>query len=180
MKRSGLLRCMALAVCMVFMMQAVTWAAAEGGGYLSAYQGSAAQPVQSSGWSMAAYLLSLLVVFAFVAFLAYFASKFIGKKFSVAQVGKVSKVLDSMSLGPNRSLYVVEIAGKVLLLGVTEQNITLLEEITDELEIVKLRNEAGAHAQNPDFQQVFAKQLTSLNSLSKKIPSLLNDRKDRK
>lgn len=42
------------------------------------------------------------------------------------------QVLSSMPLGQNKNLYAVEINGKVLVVGVTAQNISLLKEFDDE------------------------------------------------
>lgn len=155
-------------------------AAEEGSGYLANYQAGATTSNSPSSWSMVSYIISLLIVFGFVVFLAYFASRFIGSKFSNIRAGKAGKLLASMSLGTNHSLCVVEIAGKVMLLGVTEQQITLLGEVTDELEIAKLRNVEMNDDQNITFQQAFEKQLLSLNSLSKKIPTMVQDKINRK
>lgn len=150
------------------------------GGYLAAYrQEPSAQPAQSSGWSLVAYVCSLAIVFGVVVALAYFVSRFMGMKFGAARQGKVSQILDTVSLGPNRGLYVVDIAGKILLLGVTDHQIACLQEITDEMEIAKLRSLAG---QGPvgAFSQVFEKQMLSLEELSRRIPTILQDKRDRK
>lgn len=182
MRYCGFLLCIAAVVCLVFGQEAIAFAqqAQESGGYLAAYQEPAPKSTQTSWGSTFAYLLSLLVVFAFVAFLAYIVSKLLGNKFGTVNVRKSGKVLDSLPLGTNRSLAVVEIANKVMLLGVTEQNITLLDEITDELEIARLRENADHGVQNENFQQIFEKQLVSLNQLSKRIPTLLKEKKDRR
>lgn len=154
--------------------------AASSGGYLAAYQEPAVQPAQTSWWSTLAYLICLFLVFLFVAFLAYFASKFLGNKFGVVNAKNSGKILNNLPLGTNRSLIVVEIANKVMLLGVTEQSITLLDEITDELEIARLRENAEQDLKNENFQQIFEKQLMSLNQLSKRIPTLLKEKKERR
>lgn len=150
------------------------------GGYLSSYQEPAAQPQQSSWWSTLAYLFSLLVVFAFVVLVAYLASRFLGSKFGQINANKSSKILENLPLGTNRAISVVEIAGKVMVLGVTEHNITLLDEITDEIEIAKLHNNPDQQDGNESFPHIFEKQLHSLEQLSRKIPTLLNDKRARK
>lgn len=183
MRNYGFFLCMVIVVSLCFFgcdVVAFAQQSSEAGGYLAAYQEPVAKPVQTSWWSTFSYLLSLLVVFAFVAFLAYIVSRALGNKFGVTNAGKSGKVLDSLPLGTNRSLYVVEIAGKVMLLGVAEQNITLLDEITDELEIARLRENADQNFKNEDFQQIFEKQIISLNQLSKRIPTLLKEKKDRR
>lgn len=164
----------------VAIIQAAAESSSNTGGYLSSYQEPTAQPQQSSWWSTLAYLFSLLVVFTFVALVAYFASRFLGNKFGQVNINKSSKILENLPLGTNRALSIVEIAGKVMVLGVTEHNITLLDEITDELEIAKLRSAAGQQSTNESFPHIFEKQLHSLEQLSRKIPTLLNDKRERK
>jgi flagellar biosynthetic protein FliO len=51
---------------------------------------------------------------------------------SVSQRGTILEVLDSTTLGPNRSVYVVRAGEKRLILGVTQNQITALGELTEE------------------------------------------------
>ena len=143
------------------------------------YEEPAAQSTQSSWWSTIAYLFSLLFVFFFVAGLAYLVSKLMGHKLGGMQLSKTSKVLESLPLGTNRSLCVVEMAGKVMLVGVSEHSITLLREITDEIEIAKLRTQAEQSNGQVAFSNIFEKQVLSLEELSRRIPAMLK-KKDHK
>lgn len=165
----------------VSLVQAAQETASQSGGYLSNYQDTmTAQPAQSSWLSTVAYLISLVMVFTFVVGLAYFASRFLGKKFGAVNLSKSSKVLESLQLGQNQVLYVVEIAGEVLLIGVTEHNITLLNKITDELEIGRLRSQADSNFANESFNHIFENQLVSLEQMARKVPNILNMNRDRK
>ena len=60
-------------------------------------------------------------------------------------------MLENLPLGTNRSVCVVKIAGRVFLLGVTDNNITLLSEITDNEEIEALQENAQADIFPKDF-----------------------------
>ncbi|MBP2633191.1 MAG: flagellar biosynthetic protein FliO [Firmicutes bacterium] len=165
----------------VSLVQATQEAASQSGGYLSNYQDTTnTQPAQSSWLSTVAYLISLVMVFAFVIGLAYFASRFLGKKFGTVNLGKSSKILESLQLGANQAIYVIEIAGEVFLIGVTDHNITLLNKITDELEIGKLRNQADFNFHSESFNHMFEDQLLSLEKMARKVPNILNINKDRK
>jgi flagellar protein FliO/FliZ len=64
---------------------------------------------------------------------------------------------------------VVELAGKVCLLGVTEHNITLLSEITDPDVIEQLKRES---TKSPLRSDMFAQQFGALGDLAQKIPPL--------
>lgn len=78
--------------------------------------------------------LGMLVLFVLVLALAYLATKWIGKRYG-GRIGGSSgniKILDRAALGPDRSLYIVEAAGKTLLIGATQQRIETLCELDPE------------------------------------------------
>ena len=56
---------------------------------------------------------------------------------AVSQRGTLLEVLDSTTLGPNRSVYVVRVGQKRLVLGVTQNQITPLAELDDEAPVVQ-------------------------------------------
>ena len=142
--------------------------AASSGGYLAGYENAEPMPTAMSWWSTLAYLLSLLAIFGFVVVTAYFAARFLGGHFSGRIAGRGSRVLDHMALGPNRSVCVVEMADRVLLLGVTEHSITMLSEITDEAEIERLRRDSLAR---PLETAMFSREFGTLSALMQKIRS---------
>ena len=146
-----------------------------GSGYLAAYQDVYPHPSQTSIWSTLAYLLSLLVVFAFVLFLAYMASRFLGSRFAAVSSSKNGKILESMSLGANRSVCIVELAGKILMLGVTDNSVNLLQEITDPAEIAYLRQKAErAGLREGEVPLFLSEQFESMEQISKRIGSLFH------
>ncbi len=142
---------------------------AVGGGYLSGYEEVEPQPTAISWWSTLAYLVSLVAVFAVVVIMAYFAAKFIGGRFNSARMAAGGgKILENLPLGPNRSVCIVELAGRVFLLGVTDGGITLLDEITDKDMIEHL------HEQSLAANDIFYHDFGSMSDLVKKIPPLFN------
>lgn len=131
------------------------------------------QPPTTSLFSTVAYIFTLLAAFAVVIGLAYFTSRILGKKLGLSSGAFGSRILTVIPLGTNRSLHVVEVAGKVLLLGVTDHSITLLQEITDSEEITKLRDDhIKTEATQTPFDQVFQRQIVSLHNMSRKFPSV--------
>lgn len=146
--------------------------ASTGGGYLSGYDNTDPKPSQMSWWSTLAYLISLVAVFAFVVVMAYFVSKFLSGRATKQASASGGKLMEHLPLGPNKSVCVVEIGGKVLLLGVTDHQITLLGEIEDLEEIERLRRQAVAR---PLDNSAFASQLSTLEELTRKVPSLLRE-----
>lgn len=140
-------------------------AGAVGGGYLSGYEEAEPKPAAVSWWSTLAYLLSLLAVFAVVVVMAYFTAKFIGGRFNARMSTGGGRVLENLPLAPNRSVCIVEMAGRVFLLGVGE-NITFLDEITDEETIQNLREK------NRAANDIFTQDFGSVSELVQKIPPI--------
>ncbi len=129
----------------------------------------------STSWfSTISYVFSLVITFAVVIGLAYFASRFLGKKLGSLSASGNSRIINTLSFGANRAVYTVEIAGKYLILGVTDHNITVLQEITDIEEIEKMKKEQLAVPDN-QFDGVFQKQLASLQKLSQAFPTAFGD-----
>ena len=139
------------------------------GGYLAGYENTDPRPASISWWSTIAYLVSLFVIFVFVVGLAYFAARFIGGKFAQQKLGYGGRILSHLPLGPNRSVCVIEMSGRVFMLGVTEHSITLLTEITDADEIDRLHREDLAFGKMPDM---FSQQFGTLAGLVQKVPPL--------
>ena len=128
-------------VTLVMMDPALAAEEAAKGGYLSGYENTDPKPSSISWWSTIAYLVSLFAIFIFVVGLAYFAARFLGGHFAQQKMGYGGKILSHLPLGPNRSVCIMEMAGRVFMLGVTEHSITLLTEITDMDEIDRLHRE---------------------------------------
>lgn len=139
------------------------------GGYLAGYENTDPRPSSISWWSTIAYLVSLFAIFIFVVGLAYFAARFLGGKFAQQKLGYGGKILSHLPLGPNRSVCVIEMSGRVFMLGVTEHSITLLTEITDADEIDRLHREDLAFGKMPDM---FSQQFGTLAGLVQKVPPL--------
>ena len=135
------------------------------GGYLEGYEEADPRPTAVSWWSTLAYMLSLFAVFGVVLVMAYFAARFIGGRFNAARLSASGgRVLENLPLGPNRSVCIVEMAGRVFLLGVTEHNINLLGEVTDKDLIEHL------HAQSINSGDMFSQEFGTLSGLVRKIP----------
>lgn len=87
--------------------------------------------------------IKMIFATIFVVALLYFLLKFINKKSHVYKSSQVVENIGGTSLGANRSVQIVKIGDRVLVLGVGE-NIQLLKEIEDEEEarrIIKEHND---------------------------------------
>lgn len=150
----------------------VAWAAPEeaasAGGYLSGYTVADPRPTAVSWWSTLAYLFSLFLVFAVVVVMAYFATRFVSGHFTLGNADG-GKILDQLALSPKHSVCVVDMAGRVLVVGIADHNVSLLTEITDEAEIDRLRRQSLTR---PLDGSAFNRQLGALTGLMQKIPPI--------
>ena len=143
MERKHILLTCVIGVLVFLVMMDPVLAAEEAakGGYLSGYENADPKPSSISWWSSIAYLVSLFAIFIFVVGLAYFAARFLGGRFAQQKMGYGGRILSHLPLGPNRSVCIIEMAGRIFMLGVTEHSVTLLAEINDPDEIDRLHRE---------------------------------------
>ena len=118
-------------------------------------------------------ILYLIVVFAFILGLAYLTSRFIGNKMKAQQTGEHGDaVLRSLALGPNKGIYLVRFAGRLLLLGLSEQRVELLTDLTDAPDAADLM--ASPEPSSPTaiapFTAVLDSQLAALRQMSRRFP----------
>ena len=144
----------------------VSAAGETGGGYLAGYEEADPRPSAVSWWSTVAYVVSLFAVFAFVVILAYFAARAFGKNSMQRLAARGGQIYLQLPLGPNRSVCVVELFGRVFVLGVTDANIHLITEIDDPETVDEIRSSAPAEG------GVFQEQFGSLSDFVQKIPPL--------
>ena len=159
---SLLLGCVLFALC----TGDVSAAGETGGGYLAGYQEADPRPSAVSWWSTVAYVVSLFAVFAFVVVLAYLVARAFGKSSMRTLAARGGQVYLQLPLGPNRSVCVVELFGRVFVLGVTDANIRLIAEIDDPETLEEIRRAA------PMEGGVFSEQFGSLSDFVQKIPPL--------
>ncbi|BBB93173.1 MAG TPA: flagellar biosynthetic protein FliO [Methylomusa anaerophila] len=132
----------------------------------------APQSTTISWFNTSAYVGSLFLTFLLVVGLAYLTSRLLANKLGTGFGTGESKIYASLSMGPNRGIYVVEIAGKYLILGVTDHSITLLKEITAVEEIEQLKTNHVSHLPSGEFSTMFHRHLASLQQMSNKFPSV--------
>lgn len=100
--------------------------------------------------------LSLIFVFLIILALAYFTTKLVASSSLKKMKNKNMKVFEALTIAPQKSLQLVKIGKKVILLGITKENITRLETFEqDELEI----SEEQIDNSLLTFQDVFNKTL---------------------
>ncbi len=107
-------------------------------------------------------LAGLILTVGVILILAYICSKYIGRSMVGYKSSHNMKVVDSMALGPDKSLIIAKVLDKYFLLGVSSGSISMLKEMPIE--------ELGALAQNenkdnlgiPQFKSVFSDILSKM------------------
>ncbi len=118
------------------------------------------------------YILSLILVFALVLFLAYFVSRFIGSKFGSSRFLSSSNILSVMPIEQNKKIIFVEINNSILVLGITENNISLLKEISASEDIKNLKEDLLNNKMTDGFLNY---QTNTLENIQKKIKPMLRN-----
>lgn len=91
----------------------------------------------------------LFVSLIIIVGLAYLMMKLLHKNMKVLSRGASINVLDQYAFSINKGIYITLIAGKVYVLGVTDQNINLITEITDETVIDEIAARAREREMEP-------------------------------
>ncbi len=97
--------------------------------------------------SLMGYAVKMLATLAFVVglmfLLFYIFKKVVAKQGMFGSADKPIRVISTGFLGPKKSIAMVEVAGRVLILGVANEQITLLSSLEDEAEVARIVNGAG-------------------------------------
>src|SRR5581483_4650035 len=119
--------------------QATPAASASGEGFLAQYQDPQASPAPNGFLTIAGLLFKLAIVLGLI-YLTILGLRYFSNRGRAAFMGGSSiNVLEKTALAQNRELYLVDVADRVLLLGATTTNISVLTEITDEAALEDLR-----------------------------------------
>jgi len=103
-------------------------------------------------------VIIVLIIFILILYLAYFVTKKLGRRLSVRAVGnKNIKILETISIGQHNAVMIIETAGKTLLVGVTQNQISLISELDSDKLTLEEKNNSSA--QTMDFSVAFKKVL---------------------
>ena len=86
-------------------------------------------------------MISMFAVVLGLMFLIFFGfKKYVLKNTAFGGGNKLVNVLGTWFLGPKKNIALVEVAGEILVLGMSQDNITLLSSIIDEEKIEEIKN----------------------------------------
>ena len=92
----------------------------------------------------------------------YYFFRFVTKKVGIQMLGRDAvQVLSVVPIGQNKYLQVVDLAGRVLVLGVTDSNINFITEIVgkDEIDRIRVMSSRPVARDAAPFQEFLSKQL---------------------
>jgi flagellar protein FliO/FliZ len=90
-------------------------------------------------WIILKTLGSLALIIALIIGILYLFKKYIYKDYGSKGTPNNIKVLTHLILQPKKIIYFIKVFDKILVLGVSENNINILSEITDLAEIEKFQ-----------------------------------------
>ena len=89
-------------------------------------------------------MISMFALVLGLMFLVFFGfKKYVLKNTAFGGGNKLVNVLGTWFLGPKKNISLVEVAGEILVLGVSQENITLLSSVTNEAKIEEIKNTRG-------------------------------------
>lgn len=83
--------------------------------------------------------LRVALALALLAPLVYVVTRAYARRLALGGSVRAMRVVDALGLGPNRAVYLVEVGERLLVLGVTSQQVTLLAEVTDPEAVAALK-----------------------------------------
>ncbi len=102
-------------------------------------------------WNLTIQLLEVVFLFGLVLALAYVSTRFLGRKLISLGSSRHLRLLDQLPLGSNRSVFLIEVQGRVFLVGSAEGGVSLLGTF-DDPETVKAMVEAVPPGNSGSFK----------------------------
>lgn len=90
--------------------------------------------------SLLKMVFSLAIVLGMMIGAMYFIKKLLHNAIPAIDRGSMIKILANRYLGPKSSIMVVDVAGQIIVVGLSNQQMTVLTTISDKDQLVKLRN----------------------------------------
>lgn len=137
-------------ICLVLLFSNIA-GATEGEDFLPAYQ----DPEPPGGINFFGMLIQIIIYLALVVGLFYLLARFLKSRWAGFASSKYLEVMDRLPLGVNKDVYIVRLGSQFLVIGVTGDSITLLQEVTAPDLVEALQREA---LRKPVFTEVLSRQ----------------------
>jgi len=100
-------------------------------------------------------LLGLLFAFGLILLLCYYTTIFIGKKMSGGTKNKNMRIVETLSLGLDRCLYLILVGNKYFLFFSSKKGLELVSEIDTEIQTEDSDEKEATTANVFDFKRIF-------------------------
>lgn len=122
-------------------------------------------------------LITSLILIVLVLYAAYYFTKILSKKITNYSASKHMKIVDRIALSQNKFLLIVEVDKSFLLLGVADNNISVLKEL-DDLNLEFSESEGKFDGSNSKFAEILKENLLKNKLTSKFMKGNINYERD--
>ncbi|HHY90911.1 MAG TPA: flagellar biosynthetic protein FliO [Clostridiales bacterium] len=129
------------------------------------------QTNELNNWSELLWrFITFIFAFVLIIVIAYIITKFIGKKSMIFTTGRNLKIVERVSLGLDKSLYIIRLEDYFYLIAVGKQNVEFIDKLSkDEIDISSEGIE-NFHSSVP-FQPKFDSYLRKYFTKKKEVPA---------
>ncbi len=110
----------------------------------------------TGGFQSAVNIISLILIFILVLFLAYFTTKFVAKYHQNTLLSKSNiSIVESLRIGSNKYIAIIKIGNSFYSVGVGKNEITFIAKLdSDEIKLPEVEN--GDTSKKVDFKDILA------------------------
>lgn len=94
-------------------------------------------------------LIQAFFLFVLVLVLAWLSTRLVGARFGLAMRGRLIRVLEHVPAGRDRSIMLLEVGGRLYLVGATAERISLLDAINDPAVMQRVMEQVPPGDANP-------------------------------
>ncbi len=87
--------------------------------------------------------IALIVILGLIYAAVYLMRRFWSRQITQPSTSNLFSILGVLHLSPKKTIYMIGMPGRILILGVSENRIEMLSEITDQEEIELIKSSAG-------------------------------------
>jgi flagellar protein FliO/FliZ len=127
-----------------------------------------------SSWEFILSILKMLsapaLVLGLMVVAMFFLRKFMSKTGGGVESDELVKIVSTRYLGPKSSIVILDVLGRVVVVGVTNQQISLLTEIDDRESLDRLKTLRGRRSQSPaliDQLTLYKRKLKALSFMGR-------------
>ena len=119
---------------------------------------AAALDIGGHGGELWGAALRVFVALVVILPLVYGVTLLYSRRFTPGGVGRAIRVIDAVSLGSNRTICLIEVDDRIIVVGVTPQQISTLAEMTEPDAVERLR-QLGPRAASRAFSKLIESRL---------------------